>query len=135
MVKFQWLEAYQKRFQEFKIRLTLALVLTLLEGLDGFVFYYDASRIGLGYVLMQHGKVIAYASKQLRVHKKSYQTNDLNCQKELNLCQRRWLQLLKDYDTSILCHPCKVNVVTDALCKLSIINVIHVEDEEKGSNL
>jgi len=52
-------------------------VLTLPEGIDGFVVYCDASRIGLGCVLMQHGKVIAYASRQLKNHEKNYPTHDL----------------------------------------------------------
>ncbi|WMV30166.1 hypothetical protein MTR67_023551 [Solanum verrucosum] len=60
-----------------KFRLTSSPILTLLERLDGFVVYYDASRIGLGRVLMQHGKVIDYASRQLKVHENNYSTHDL----------------------------------------------------------
>ena len=52
-------------------------MLTLPEGTQGFVVYCDASRVGLGCVLMQNGKVIAYASKQLKIHKKNYPTRDL----------------------------------------------------------
>ncbi|WMV46027.1 hypothetical protein MTR67_039412 [Solanum verrucosum] len=52
-------------------------VLTLPEGTDGFVVYYDASRIGLGCVLMKNGKFIAYASRKLKVHEKNYPTHDL----------------------------------------------------------
>ena len=52
-------------------------VLTLPEGTDGFVVYCDASRVRLGCVLMQNGKVIAYASRQLKVHEKNYPTHDL----------------------------------------------------------
>ncbi|WMV46522.1 hypothetical protein MTR67_039907, partial [Solanum verrucosum] len=112
--KLLWSKAFEKSFQELKDRLTSALVLTLLEGTDGFVFYCDASRIGLGCVLMQNGKVIAYATKQLKVHEKNYPTHDLELTTDLNLRQRMWLELLKDYDMSILYHPCKVNVVADA---------------------
>ena len=61
-IKFQWSDACEKSFQELKARLTMTPVLTLPEGIDGFVVYCDASRIELGCVLMQHGKVIAYAS-------------------------------------------------------------------------
>uniref|UniRef100_A0A0V0HH59 Putative ovule protein n=1 Tax=Solanum chacoense TaxID=4108 RepID=A0A0V0HH59_SOLCH len=75
--KFVWSEACEKSFQELKDRLTSASVLTLSEGTDGFVVYCDASRVGLGCVLMQHGKVIAYASRQLKVHEKNYPTQDL----------------------------------------------------------
>ena len=60
-----------------KDKLTSTPVLTLLEGNEGFVVYCDASRVGLGCVLMQHGKVIAYASRQLKVHEKNYPIHDL----------------------------------------------------------
>ncbi|KAH0633816.1 hypothetical protein KY284_036602 [Solanum tuberosum] len=64
--KFQWTEACEQSFHELKNRLTTAPVLTLPDGNEGYVVYCDASRIGLGCVLMQNGKVIAYASRQLR---------------------------------------------------------------------
>lgn len=70
-VKFQWSDACERNFQELKSRLTTALVLTLPEGTDGFVVYCDASRMRLWCVLMQHGKVIAYASRQLKNHEKA----------------------------------------------------------------
>ena len=146
--KFQWTEACEHSFQELKDRLTSAPVLALPEGSEGYAVYCDASRVGLGCVLMQHGKVIAYASRLLRKHEKNYLTHDLELaavvhalkisrhylygvhvdiftdhksleyifrQKELNLRQRRWLELLKDYDVDILYHPGKANVVADAL--------------------
>ncbi|WMV24189.1 hypothetical protein MTR67_017574 [Solanum verrucosum] len=62
---------------ELKTRLTATLVLTLLEGLDDYVIYYDSSRVGLGCVLMKRGKVITYASRQRKVHEKNYPTHDL----------------------------------------------------------
>ncbi|WMV58091.1 hypothetical protein MTR67_051476, partial [Solanum verrucosum] len=89
---------------------------------------------------MQRGKVIAYASRQLKVYKKNYPTNDLELaailqyvftQKKLNLRQRRWLEFLKDYDISVHYHPGKANVVADALSRLSMGNVAHVEEEIK----
>ena len=76
-VKFKWSEACERRFQILKDRLTSAPVLTLPKVTKGFVTYCDASRVGLGCVLMQHGKVIPYASRQLKVHDKNYQTHDL----------------------------------------------------------
>ncbi|WMV46412.1 hypothetical protein MTR67_039797 [Solanum verrucosum] len=127
--KLEWSESCERSFQLLKDKLTSALVLTLPEGTEGFVVYCDASRVGLGCVFMQHGKVIAYASRQLKVHDKNYPTHDLELaavvfalmiwrhylygvhvdvftdhkslqyvftQKELNLRQRRWLELLKD---------------------------------------
>ena len=60
-----------------KDRLTSAPVLTLPEGTKGFVVYCDASRGGLGFVLMQNSTVIAYASRKLKVHEKNYPTHDL----------------------------------------------------------
>ena len=60
-----------------KTRLTSALILAIPDGSDGFVVYCNASRVGLGCVLMQHGKVIAYASRQLKPHEKNYPTHDL----------------------------------------------------------
>ena len=63
IVKFQWSEACEKSFQELKERLTTAPILTLPEATQGFVVYCDASRVGFSCVLMQNGKVIAYASR------------------------------------------------------------------------
>ncbi|WMV19653.1 hypothetical protein MTR67_013038, partial [Solanum verrucosum] len=116
-------------FQELNDRLTSTLVLALLEGSEGYVVYCDAYGIGLGCVLMQHGKVIAYASRQLRKHEKNYLIHDLELakslqyifrQKDLNLRQRRWLELPKDYDVDILYHLGKANVVADALNQRSM---------------
>ncbi|PHT63550.1 hypothetical protein T459_32600 [Capsicum annuum] len=76
-VKFQWLDSCEKSFQELKTRLTSVLVLTLLDGSDGFVIYCDASRVGLDCFLMHRGKVIAYASRHLKPHEKNYPTHDL----------------------------------------------------------
>ncbi|GJS24990.1 putative reverse transcriptase domain-containing protein [Tanacetum coccineum] len=76
---------------------------------------------GLGAVLMQRKKVIAYASRQLKPHEENYTSHDLELgvhildQKELNMRQRRWLELLADYDCEIRYHPGKANVVADAL--------------------
>ena len=60
-----------------KCRLTSAPVLNLPEGTKCFFVYCDTSRVGLGCVLMQHGKVIAYASRQLNMHERKYPTHDL----------------------------------------------------------
>lgn len=116
------------------------------------MIYSDASKKGLGCVLMQKGKVVAYASRQLKSHEQNYPTHDLELaavvfalkiwrhylygekiqiftdhkslkyfftEKELNMRQRRWLELIKDYDCEILYHPGKANVVADALSRVS----------------
>ncbi|GKD78227.1 putative reverse transcriptase domain-containing protein [Tanacetum coccineum] len=65
--KFVWMDKGQESFKELKRRLVSALILTLSSGSGGFQIYSDASKKGLGCVLMQHGKVIAYASRQLKL--------------------------------------------------------------------
>ncbi|GJS58189.1 putative reverse transcriptase domain-containing protein [Tanacetum coccineum] len=74
---FNWDEEQELAFQTLKDKLCNALVLALLDGPEDFGVYYDASKIGLGCVLMQRGKVIAYASRQLKIHEKNYTTHDL----------------------------------------------------------
>ena len=76
-VKYDWVEACQQSFEELKDRLTSAPVLALLNGRDGFVVYSDASQQGLGCVLMQNDRVIAYAFRQLKKHEENYPTHDL----------------------------------------------------------
>jgi hypothetical protein len=75
--KFEWSKACEKSFQELKKRLTTAPVLTLPDIKKDFVVYCDASRQGLGCVLMQEGNVVAYASRQLKKHEEHYLTHDL----------------------------------------------------------
>ena len=74
---FLWSEACHQSFDELKKRLTSVLVLTLPSGQDGFAVYCDAPRQGLGCVLMQNDKVIAYASRQLKKHEQNYPTHNL----------------------------------------------------------
>ncbi|KAI3729489.1 hypothetical protein L6452_18149 [Arctium lappa] len=76
-VKFVWAEAQKEAFSKLKESLSSAPVLSLPNGMEGFVIYSDASKLGLGCVLMQEGKVIAYASRQLKEHEKNYPTHDL----------------------------------------------------------
>ncbi|KAL0405467.1 UNVERIFIED_CONTAM: Retrovirus-related Pol polyprotein from transposon [Sesamum latifolium] len=119
---FHWNDRCAQSFEELKKRLTSAPILALPSGDGGYVVYTDASRQGLGCVLMQHGKVIAYASRQLRLHEMNYPTHDLELAaiKELNLRQRRWIELLKDYDCTIDYHPRKANIVADALSRKTV---------------
>ncbi|GJR77964.1 putative reverse transcriptase domain-containing protein [Tanacetum coccineum] len=134
-VKFDWGEKEEAAFQLIKQKLCSAPILALPKGSENFIVYCDASHKGLGVVLMQNEKVIAYASRQLKIHEKNYTTHDLELrvvvfaleiwrhlqhildQKELNMRQRRWLELLSDYDCDIRYHPGKANVVADALSR------------------
>ena len=75
--KFEWTKDCEKSFYELKTRLTTAPVLTLPDIYRSFDVYCDASRQGIGCVLMQGGKVVAYASRQLRPHEGNYPTHDL----------------------------------------------------------
>ncbi|GJZ56024.1 putative reverse transcriptase domain-containing protein [Tanacetum coccineum] len=75
-VKFDWREKEEAAFQLLKQKLCSAPILALPEGSENFVVYCDASHKGLGTVLMQREKVIAYTSHQLRVHEKNYITHD-----------------------------------------------------------
>ncbi|GJQ93394.1 putative reverse transcriptase domain-containing protein [Tanacetum coccineum] len=158
-IKFDWGEKEENAFQLIKQKLCSAPILALPEGSEDFVVYCDASHKGLGAVLMQREKVIAYASRQLKVHEKNYTTHDLELgsvvfalkiwrhylygtkctvftdhkslqhildQKELNMRQRRWLELLSDYDCDIRYHPGKANVVADALSRKERIEPLRV---------
>ena len=72
-----WSEKCEKSFQELKHRLTTAPVLVIADLSRDLEVYCDASKLGLGCVLMQDKKVVAYASRQLRPHEENYQTHDL----------------------------------------------------------
>ncbi|GKF81075.1 putative reverse transcriptase domain-containing protein, partial [Tanacetum coccineum] len=101
-------------------KLCKAPILAVPGGNDDFVVYCDASHQGLGAVLMQREKVITYASRQLKPNEENYTTHDLELgavhildQKELNMRQRRGLELLADYDCEIRYHLENANVVAD----------------------
>ncbi|KAL0561236.1 hypothetical protein IC582_001658 [Cucumis melo] len=140
---FLGLAGYYRRFLENFSR--IATPLTQLTR-KGALFVWSKACC----VLMQQGKVVAYASRQLKSHEQNYPTHDLELaavvfalkiwmhylygekiqiftdhkslkyfftQKELNMRQRRWLELVKDYDCEILYYPGKANVVADALSR------------------
>nr|AAL69435.1 Putative polyprotein [Oryza sativa]AAN04915.1 Putative polyprotein [Oryza sativa Japonica Group]AAP52154.1 retrotransposon protein, putative, Ty3-gypsy subclass [Oryza sativa Japonica Group] len=119
--KFVWSPQCEKAFQTLKEKLVSSPVLILPDTRKDFLVYCDASRRGLGCVLMQEGHVVAYASRQLRPHEGNYPTHDL----ELSAV-RRWLELIKDYDVGIHYHPSKANVVADALSRKSHCNTLGV---------
>ncbi|GKA12093.1 putative reverse transcriptase domain-containing protein [Tanacetum coccineum] len=148
--QFLGLASYYRRFIEGFSKIANAPILALPKGSENFIVYCDASHKGLGDVLMQNKKVIAYASRQLKIHEKNYTTHDIELgavvfalkmwrhylygtrctmftdykslqhildQKELNMRQQRWLELLSDYDCDIRYHLGKANVVADALSR------------------
>ncbi|GJZ75197.1 putative reverse transcriptase domain-containing protein [Tanacetum coccineum] len=109
---FLELAGYYRRFIEdfSKIakQLTVLTQKALPDGLEYFVVYCDASGLGLGCVLMQRGKVIAYASSIIYTDHESLQ--HIFSQKELNMRQRRWIKLFCDYDYEIRYHPGKSSI-------------------------
>ncbi|GJS81262.1 putative reverse transcriptase domain-containing protein [Tanacetum coccineum] len=115
--KFVWGDKQEAAFQLLKQKLCNTPILALLEGSKEFIVYYDASIKGLGAVLMQKDKVIAYASRQMKIHEKNYTPHDLELGAVLNIRQRHWLELLIDYDCEIRYHLGKANVVADALSR------------------
>jgi hypothetical protein len=146
--KFGWSSKCNEAFEQLEVLLTTTSVLAQPDIGKHFDVYCDASGSGLECVLMQEGRVIAYASRQLSCHEEHYPTHDLELaavvhslkiwrhyllgntchvytdhkslkyiftQSELNMRQRRLLELIKDYDLEIHYHPGKANVVADAL--------------------
>ncbi|GKC45229.1 putative reverse transcriptase domain-containing protein [Tanacetum coccineum] len=157
--KYIWGEDQETAFQLLKQKLCETPILALPKGNDDFVVYCIASHQGLGAVLIQREKVIAYASRQLKPNEENYTTHDLELgtivftlkiwrhymygtkctvftdhkslqhildQKELNMRQRRWIELLADYDCEIRYHPGKANVVADALSRKERIKPLRV---------
>ncbi|GJY76185.1 putative reverse transcriptase domain-containing protein [Tanacetum coccineum] len=118
-IKFEWGDKQEAAFQLLKQKLCSAPILALPEGSEDFIAYCDASKKGLGAVLMQREKIwrhYLYGTKCIVFtdHKSLQHILD---QKELNMRQRRWLELLSDYDCDIRYHPGKANVVADALSR------------------
>ncbi|WVZ51434.1 hypothetical protein U9M48_002582 [Paspalum notatum var. saurae] len=155
--KFAWSPKCEEAFRMLKKLLTSAPILAQPDITKPFDVYCDASGSGLGCVLMQEGRVIAYASSQLRKHEVNYSTHDLELlavvyalkkwrhyllgntchiytdheslkyiftQPELNMRQRRWLELIKDYDLEVHYHSGKANVVAYALSRKAHCNFI-----------
>ena len=131
-----------------KRRLTSAPILIVPDRGQGCTMYCDASRAGLGSVLMQSGRVVAYGSRQLKNHEQNYPTHGMELeavvfslkiwchylygeefevysdhkslkyiftQRDLNMRQHRWMELLEDYDFTLHYHPGKANVMADVL--------------------
>ncbi|GKE06988.1 putative reverse transcriptase domain-containing protein [Tanacetum coccineum] len=117
-VKFDWGRKEEAAFQLLKKKLCSAAILSLLEGTKDFVVYSNASHKGLGAVLMQKEKYVVFTD-----HKSLQHILD---QKEMNMRQCRWLELLSDYDCEICYHHGKVNVVADALSLNEMIKPLRV---------
>nr|GEW35681.1 putative reverse transcriptase domain-containing protein [Tanacetum cinerariifolium] len=157
--KYIWEEDQESAFRLLKQKLCEAPILALPEENDEFVVYCDACLQGLGAVLMQKEKFIAYASRKLKPNEENYTTHDLELgaivlalkiwrqylygtkcivftdykslqhilhQKELNMRQHRWLELLADYDCEIRYHPEKANGIADALSRKKQIKPLRV---------
>jgi hypothetical protein len=158
--KFVWGQKCKDAFHTLRQHLTTAPVLAQPDNNKPFDVYCDASGTGLGCVLMQDNRVIAYASRALRPHEQNYPTHDLelaavvhalkrwrhylmgtHCniftdhkslkyiftQADLNMRQRRWLELIKDYDLDVHYHPGKANVVADALSRKLQCNCVMMD--------
>jgi hypothetical protein len=153
----------QRSLQAVEVLLTTAPVLAQPDIEKPFDVYCDASGSSLGCVLMQEGRVIAYASRQLRRHEEHYLTHDLELavvvhalkiwrhyllgnichiytdhkslkyiftQSELNMRQRRWLELITDYELEIHYHPGKANVVADALSRKASCHCLTIKTSD-----
>jgi hypothetical protein len=158
--KFVWGQKCEDAFHALRQHLTTTPVLAQPDSSKPFDVYCDASGTGLGCVLMQDNRVIAYASRALRPHEQNYPTHDLELvvvvhalkmwrhylmgthynnftdhkslkyiftQADLNMRQRRWLQLIKDYDLEVHYHPGKANVVADALSRKLQCNCVMMD--------
>jgi hypothetical protein len=161
--KFNWSSRCNEAFEQLKVLLTTAPLLAQPDIEKPFDVYCDASGSGLGCVLMQEGRVIAYASRQLRRHEEHYPTHDLELaavvhalkirrhyllgnichiytdhkslkyiftQSELNMRQRRWLELIKDYELEIHYHLGKANVVADALSRKASCHCLTIKTSD-----
>jgi hypothetical protein len=159
-VKFDWGQKCEDAFHTLRRHLTTALVLAQPDNTKSFDVYCDASGTGLGCVLMQDNRVIAYTSRALRPHEQNYPTHDLelaavvhalkiwrhdlmgaHCniytdhknlkyiftQADLNMRQRRWLELIRDYNMEIHYHLGKANVVADALSRKAQCNCLTID--------
>ncbi|WVZ62939.1 hypothetical protein U9M48_012628 [Paspalum notatum var. saurae] len=146
-VLFEWNDKHEKSFQCLKDKLTTTPVLTLPDLQKDFVVYCDASRQGLGCVLMQdnhnyptHDLELAAVVHALKIWRHYLLGNKCDIytdhkslkyiftQSELNMRQRRWLELIKDYELEIHYHPGKANVVADALSRKSYCNLLTGEE-------
>jgi hypothetical protein len=159
-VTFSWNEKCEEAFHTVRAHLTTTPILAQPDNSKPFDVYCDASGIGLGCVLIQNNRVIAYASRALWTHEQNYPTHDLELaavihalkiwrhylmgtkcniytdhkslkyiftQADLNMRQRRWLELIKDYDLEVHYHPGKANLVVDAFSRKAHCHCLSIE--------
>nr|AAX92822.1 retrotransposon protein, putative, Ty3-gypsy sub-class [Oryza sativa Japonica Group] len=116
--EFVWSPQCERAFQTLKEKLVSSPVLILPDTRKDFLVYCDASRQGLGCVLIQEGHVRHYLiGNRCEIYTDHKSLKYIFTPSDLNLRQRRWLQLIKDYDVGIHYHPGKANVVADALSR------------------
>ncbi|GKF16201.1 putative reverse transcriptase domain-containing protein, partial [Tanacetum coccineum] len=125
-VMFIWGDKQEATFQLLKQKLCSAPILALPEGSEDLIAYCDASIKGLGAVLMQRDKRHYLYGTKCMVFTDHKSLQHILNQKELNMRQRRWLELLNDYDCEIRYHPGKANVVADALSRKERIKPLRV---------
>ncbi|GKC34207.1 putative reverse transcriptase domain-containing protein [Tanacetum coccineum] len=113
--KYEWGKKEEQAFQTLKNNLCDAPILSLSDGIEDFVVYCDASNQGLGCVIMQRGKRhYLYGTKSV-IYMDHKSLQHIFDQQELNMRQRRWIELFSNYECEICYHPGKANVVADAL--------------------
>ncbi|GJV22535.1 putative reverse transcriptase domain-containing protein [Tanacetum coccineum] len=134
-VKFDWGDKQEAAFQLLKQKLCSAPILALPEGSEDFITYCDASKKGLGAVLMQREKRHYLYGTKCTVFTDHKSLQHILDQKELNMRQRRWLELLSDYDCEIRYHPGKANVVADALSREEQEPLRNIKKEDVGGIL
>ncbi|KAK1693043.1 hypothetical protein QYE76_009740 [Lolium multiflorum] len=117
--KFEWTDKCEESFQQLKSRLTSALILIMPDTTKPFDVYCNASKIGLGSVVLALKVWRHYLmGNRCEIYSDHKSLKYIFTQKELNMRQRRWIELIKDYDMEIHYHPGKAKVVADALSRL-----------------
>nr|GEZ54214.1 putative reverse transcriptase domain-containing protein [Tanacetum cinerariifolium] len=116
--KFEWGDEQENAFQTLKDLLCDASILALPESADDFVVYCDASNQELGAVVfaLKIRRHYLYGTKSV-IYTDHKSLQHIFDQKELNMRQRRWIELFSDYNCEIRYHPGKANVVADALSR------------------
>ncbi|GJR10341.1 putative reverse transcriptase domain-containing protein [Tanacetum coccineum] len=132
-IKFDWSEKEENAFQLIKQKLCSALILALPEGSQDFVVYCDGSHKGLGVVLMQREKVIAYASRQLKVHEKNYTTHDLEL-RSVVFALKIWRHYLYGTRCTIFTDHKSLQHILDQN-KLNLEHAMNIRSSDRSQNI